>query len=115
MSRLQHLFVRRTGPKSLNFILVIILFSSLAGAGGARGGISNASAAAQLPRTDPELFGMVIRDPFYEYNTDPVNFHEAPNRTALEQQAIELHEAGVTWIRMEFFADFDGTVAPGDI
>jgi len=64
---------------------------------------------------DKELFGMVVRDPFYEYNTDPVNFHEAPNRVALERQAMELAAAGVKWIRMEFFADYDGTVAPGDI
>src|SRR5438876_958161 len=115
MSRLQPSPVRRAAPKPLNTILVLIILSSLAGASATRGGISNASAAAQRPRTDAELFGMVIRDPFYEYNTDPVNFHEAPNRTALERQAIELHDAGVTWIRMEFFADFDGTVAPGDI
>src|SRR5437763_1652303 len=115
MSRLQQLFVRRATLKSLRIILAIILFSSLAGAGGVRDGISSASAAAQRTRTDPELFGMVIRDPFYEYNTDPVNFHEASNRTALERQAIELQTAGVRWIRMEFFADYDGTVAPGDI
>lgn len=62
-----------------------------------------------------ELFGMVVRDPFYEYNTDPVNFHEAANRTALENQAVELAAAGVKWIRMEFFADYDGTVKAGDI
>ena len=67
------------------------------------------------PPAERELFGMVVRDPFYEYNSDPVNFHEAPNRIALEQQAAELATAGVKWIRMEFFADYDGTVKPGDI
>jgi hypothetical protein len=80
-----------------------------------RQGVPAASAAAQSVPTDPEMFGMVVRDPFYEYNTDPVNFHEAPNRTALERQAAELQEAGVRWIRMEFFADYDGTVERGDI
>jgi hypothetical protein len=58
---------------------------------------------------------MVIRDPFYEYNTDPVNYPNAVNRTALERQARELAGAGVRWIRMEFFADYDGSVAPGEI
>jgi hypothetical protein len=62
-----------------------------------------------------ELFGMVARDPFYEFNTDPVNFPNAPNRTALERQAKALAGAGVRWIRMEFFADYDGLVRAGDI
>jgi hypothetical protein len=68
-------------------------------------------------RTDAEreMFGMVIRDPFYEFNTDPVNYPNATNRVALERQASELEAAGVKWIRFEFFADYDGTVAPGDI
>jgi hypothetical protein len=73
--------------------------------------------AADRVRTpqDSDLFGMVIRDPFYEFNTDPVNYPMAPNKGALEQQAKELAAAGVRWIRMEFFADYDGTVAPGEI
>src|SRR4051812_2158658 len=62
-----------------------------------------------------DLFGMVIRDPFHEYNTDPVNFKDAPNRTALEQEAREIASTGAKWIRMEFFADYDGSVQPGDI
>ena len=79
-------------------------------------GIQTAVAADRL-RTpqDSDLFGMVIRDPFYEFNTDPVNYPMAPNKGALEQQAKELAAAGVRWIRMEFFADYDGTVAPGEI
>src|SRR4029453_12183224 len=64
---------------------------------------------------DRDLFGMVMRDPFYEYNTDPINFKNAPNKTALENQAQELASAGVKWVRMEFFADYDGSVPPGDI
>jgi hypothetical protein len=82
----------------------------------------NADAAATAvtglsvrPPAEQELFGMVVRDPFYEFNTDPVHFPMAPNRTALERQAVELAGAGVRWIRMEFFADYDGTVSPGDI
>ena len=62
-----------------------------------------------------ELFGMVARDPFYEYNTDPINYPNAPNKTALERQARALAGAGVRWIRMEFFADYDGSVKAGEI
>src|SRR5947209_4030933 len=59
---------------------------------------------------DGDLFGIVMRDPYYEYNTDPVNF-----KTALEAQAQELADAGVTWVRLEFFADYDGSVPKGEI
>ncbi|HET9494236.1 MAG TPA: hypothetical protein VFR15_08405 [Chloroflexia bacterium] len=69
----------------------------------------------QRTPTERELFGMVVRDPFYEFNTDPVNYPDAPNRKALERQARELAGAGVRWIRMEFFADYDGTVPAGEI
>lgn len=64
---------------------------------------------------DGEIFGMVARDPFYEFNTDPVNYPNQPNKAALERQAAELASAGVRWIRMEFFADYDGSVKPGEI
>ncbi|MFL5735455.1 MAG: hypothetical protein ACJ78Q_20025 [Chloroflexia bacterium] len=116
MIRLQPSSVRRAAW--LRTVFAVVLFASLFGAGGGRtygqdsGGITSTDSR---PPAEAELFGMVVRDPFYEYNTDPVNFHEAPNRTALERQAIELHTAGVKWIRMEFFADYDGTVPKGDI
>jgi hypothetical protein len=54
-----------------------------------------------------DLFGMVARDPHYEFNTDPVNFPNASNRTALEREAAELEELGVRWVRMEFWAEGD--------
>lgn len=68
-----------------------------------------------LSTGDGEVFGMVARDPFYEFNTDPVNFPNQPNKVALERQAVELASLGVRWIRMEFFADYDGSVRPGEI
>jgi hypothetical protein len=79
----------------------------------------NATAQSRPPAErssgERELFGMVMRDPFYEFNTDPVNYPMAPNRTALEEQAKELANAGVRWVRLEFFADYDGTVPAGEI
>src|SRR5688572_6278004 len=71
--------------------------------------------ASLRPENERELFGMVIRDPFYEFNTDPENYPNAANRRALERQAKELAGAGVRWIRMEFFADYDGSVPRGEI
>lgn len=71
---------------------------------------------AQEGRTpaDSQLFGMVIRDPFYEWNTNP-KYPGDTNKDALEQQAKELAQAGVKWVRLEFFADYDGSVEAGAI
>jgi hypothetical protein len=57
--------------------------------------------------TAGDLFGMVIRDPYYEYKTDPVHFPDTANRAALEREAAELQEMGVRWVRTEFFVDGD--------
>src|SRR5215212_11181056 len=54
-----------------------------------------------------DLFGMVGRDPHYEFNTNPVEYPNASNRTALEREAAELREMGVRWVRMEFWTDGD--------
>src|SRR6476661_1011314 len=69
----------------------------------------------QASIADPQMFGIVMRDPFYEFNTDPTNYPNACNRTAMERQASELHALGATWVRMEFFADYDGSVEAGGI
>ncbi|MEP6774842.1 MAG: hypothetical protein ABJA50_04530 [Chloroflexota bacterium] len=106
----------RTG-RAVRICLTLVITVMTYGAVSARTGNDPTALAADRVRTaqDADLFGMVIRDPFYEFNTDPINFPIAPNKGALEQQAKELAAAGVRWIRMEFFADYDGTVAPGEI
>ncbi len=55
-----------------------------------------------------DLFGMVARDPYYEFDTDPLHYPGASNRTALEREAAELEALGVRWVRMEFWANSDG-------
>jgi hypothetical protein len=106
----------RTG-RAVRVCLTAVIAVAMFGAFSVRPNSSQTAFAADRLRTpeDSDLFGMVIRDPFYEFNTDPVNYPMAPNKGALEQQAKELAAAGVKWIRMEFFADYDGTVAPGEI
>src|SRR5215207_4882222 len=54
-----------------------------------------------------DLFGMVARDPHYEFGTNPAEFPDASNRIALERQAAEMREMGVRWVRMEFWAHGD--------
>jgi hypothetical protein len=106
----------RTG-RAVRICLTVVIAVSMFGTFWIRANSNQTAFAADRVRTpqDSDLFGMVIRDPFYEFNTDPVNYPMAPNKGALEQQARELAAAGVRWIRMEFFADYDGTVAPGEI
>src|SRR4051812_44161161 len=63
--------------------------------------------------TDRDFLGMVMRDPFYEYNPEKVNFKDQPNKPALEEQARDFSDGGVRWVRMEFFADYAGSVPAG--
>ena len=107
--------------KARILLTFVIIVTTLGAWGVVPGGQSRAHASEVVAtmsvraESERELFGMVMRDPFYEYNTDTVNFPNATNRTALEKQAQELAAAGVRWVRMEFFADYDGSVQAGDI
>lgn len=78
-------------------------------------GRAEAAQVRERESTDQDLFGIVMRDPFYEFNSDPVNFPMQANKAALEEQTRELSNAGAKWVRMEFFADYDGTVPAGEI
>ncbi len=59
---------------------------------------------AELPAELGEGFGMVIRDPFYEWNRHPLH-PEATNYEFLTEMANNLYTLGVRWIRLEFHAD----------
>jgi hypothetical protein len=95
----------RVAPKRLlaaAFALVLLI-----GPAGRLGAAPPAQAPQPAPAANADLFGMVARDPYYEYNTDPVHFPNALNTVALERQAAEMEEMGVRWVRMEFFARAD--------
>jgi hypothetical protein len=53
------------------------------------------------PALDPEFMGMAIRDPWYEFNTNP-DFPNAPNEAFQEEMGATLERAGVRWVRIEF-------------
>ena len=95
----------RIAPKRLlaaAFALVVLITPA-----GRFGAPPPARAAQPAPVTNADLFGMVARDPYYEYNTDPVHFPNALNTVALDRQAAEMEEMGVRWVRIEFFAKVD--------
>ncbi|MFN8515759.1 MAG: hypothetical protein U0232_09985 [Thermomicrobiales bacterium] len=54
-----------------------------------------------------DFFGVVGRDPWFEWNTDPIAFPNDVNRAALEAQARDLADAGAGWIRIEMRAEHD--------
>lgn len=49
----------------------------------------------------PELMGMVIRDPWYDFGTHP-NYPDQPNYVAQEQMGALLADMGVRRVRLEF-------------
>lgn len=66
-----------------------------------------AQAAPQHPQTgispahQSGLMGMAIRDPWYEFGTNP-NFPNQPNYTFQDNMGAALALAGVEWVRLEF-------------
>lgn len=48
-----------------------------------------------------EQMGMVIRDPWYEFNTNP-DYPDAPNYAFQDTMGATLAEMGVRWVRLEF-------------
>lgn len=72
--------------------------------------------APQDDGRDPgEIFGMVGRDPWYEYGTNPEDHPNDVNRTFLENMVAEMSDMGVRWIRFEFRAETDHPEGPGPI
>jgi len=64
------------------------------------------------PIAPPDFFGIVGRDPWYDFNTDPKNPNQ-PNRAFQENMAQQLQWMGAKWVRIEFHADPKGGVRGG--
>ncbi len=79
-----------------------------------------AAVAAPSALADPYpdrdgFFGVVGRDPYYEYNTDTIHFNNDVNKTVLENMMKEMAAAGVKWVRVEFFAEYGDPTGPGEM
>ncbi len=63
-------------------------------------------AATERPQTtgsvapDREFMGMVIRDPWYDFNTNPL-YPNGPNRDFQDTMGAALARAGVQWVRLD--------------
>jgi hypothetical protein len=72
-------------------------------------------AEARDPENPQDFFGMVGRDPWYEYSTNPERYPNQINRTFLENMISDMAEMGVGWIRIEMRAETDELEGPGRI
>ncbi len=76
--------------------------------------------AAPSTLTDPYpdrdgFFGVVGRDPYYEWNTDTIHFNNDVNRAVLENIVKEMAASGAKWVRVEFFAEYGDVSGPGQM
>jgi hypothetical protein len=79
----------------------------------ARAAVAEAPALPAATRGhDADFFGIVGRDPWFEWGTDPTRHPNDVNRTALEGMARDLAYAGAGWVRIELRAEHDDN-APG--
>lgn len=67
-------------------------------------GIAPARAQFGTGTLPGEFMGMVIRDPHYEWNTNP-DYPDDVNRAFYDAMGQNLAAAGVKWVRFEFWAD----------
>ena len=96
---------RHTARSPIICCLLALLLLAPPVANGAEPGDANALPAPRGAHAD--FFGIVGRDPWYEWNTDPVRFPDDVNRDALEGMARDLALAGAGWVRIELHAERD--------
>jgi hypothetical protein len=105
----------RRGMRYRAILVCFLLLTLLPTAKGlAPASAASASAALVDPYPDRDgFFGVVGRDPYYEWNTDTVNFNNDVNKTVLENMVKEMAASGAKWIRIEFFAEYGDPTGPG--
>lgn len=98
---------RLSGPVLLLFALVLAIppFALSRRVDAAEAGPPLLPPVTRSPNAD--FFGVVGRDPYYEWNTDRARFPDDVNRDTLEGMARELSRAGAGWIRIEIRAQHD--------
>jgi len=75
-------------------LLLVMLLVSL---------VPTTRAADPAPELPGNFMGMVVRDPHYEWKTNPA--FTGTNRAFFDAMGQHLEAAGVKWVRIEFFAD----------
>jgi hypothetical protein len=87
-------------------LLLVLALAALPAAAAPEDENTIAGEAAAPAALDREFMGMVIRDPYYDFDTAS----SQPNRAAQDRMGQFLADAGVRWVRLDFLADPDGHV-----
>ncbi len=85
----------------LSLIVVGMLSVSLPGLARPAGQLRPQPTQAQASLIDPDKLGVVVRDPWYEFGTNP-QYPGAANQAAQERMGQILAAAGARWVRIEF-------------
>jgi hypothetical protein len=85
--------------------LILVVYICIQG-GGRVPHVAASQPTAQPQALTREMMGMVIRDPWYDFGTYP-GLPDKPNEVAQERMGQILEQAGVRWVRLEFFVSGD--------
>ena len=73
-------------------------------------------AIAARDQSNPrDFYGIVGRDPWYEYDSNPEKFSNGINREFLENMLSGMATMGAGWVRIEIHAEYDEKKGPGRI
>ena len=73
-------------------------------------------AIAARDQSNPrDFYGIVGRDPWYEYDTNPEKFPNGINHDFLENMLTGMATMGAGWVRIEIHAEYDDKKGPGRI
>jgi hypothetical protein len=80
------------------FLLLMLLTAALPAGAASR---AQAAPAASPGVSNPDFMGMVIRDPWYDFGTNPA-FPNQPNKAFQDTMGATLSNMGVRWVRLDF-------------
>ncbi|MEI7555673.1 hypothetical protein [Candidatus Chlorohelix sp.] len=98
-------------PRKVILLTLSIILSGIFITSFASGGLKLPEAGAATDQ-NAELFGLVGRDPWYEWNTNP-NSPNTMNYEFMDNMARQMALMGVRWVRIEFRADVAGGIRGG--
>jgi len=81
------------------FFLLLVISTATLPAGAASH--AQAAPAAAPGISNPDFMGMVIRDPWYDFGTNPA-FPNQPNKAFQDTMGATLSNMGVRWVRLDF-------------
>ncbi len=106
----RHFSLRRILP----LLCLILLIPLIPRSTPIRAAVAEAPTIPTIARgSDADFYGIVGRDPWFEWGTDPQGHPNDVNRTALEGMAQDLAYAGAGWVRIEMRADHDANAPAG--